>query len=64
MDTFHSICVLHSLIYYSPACRLMADVARQQLAGAPLRCYFIVLLSIFALVLEGFDKRAPLLLSK
>lgn len=39
----------------------MDAVALQELAAhpeAPLRCYFIVLLSKFALVLEGFEKHS------
>lgn len=51
----------HNVIYKSAACRLMDDVALQQLAAhpqAPLRCYFIILLSVFALVLGGFEKHA------
>lgn len=51
----------HNLIYKSTASRLMDAVALQELAAhpeAPLRCYFIVLLSKFALVLEGFEKHS------
>ncbi len=58
----------HNAIYKSVARRLMDDVGLQQLAAhpeAPPTCYFIFLVSsTFALVLEGFEKRALLPLSE
>lgn len=62
-----SICLEHHLIYKSTTCRLMDDVALQQLATrpeTPQRCYFIVLLSGFALALGGFEQHTLLPLSK